>query len=154
MILAPLFALAKLASWVHRTGPFQRRHADLQALVDTLARGFRSCKSLKIILYLNDLYLPDLEIILRLFEEPSCSITLEERWIQWHYPVMRERVMEKYEVDYKALVEAAAKEAGHNLLSTVSPSLEEFEVDETDDTDTRGSKIIGKRRRVWVEESL
>lgn len=153
-VLAPVFALAKLASWVHRTGPFQRRHADLHALVDTLAHGLRGCKSLKIILYLNDLYLQDLKIILRLFEAPSCSITLEERWIQWDYPVMRDRVLEKYEVDYRTFVEAAAKEVGHNLLLTVSPSVEEFEVDETDDGDTRGSKIIGNRRRVWVEEYL
>lgn len=153
-IIGPLFALAKLASWIHRTSPFQRRHTDLQALVDTLVYGLRSCKSLKIILYLNDLYLQDLVIILRLFEAPSCSITLEERWIQWHYPVMRERVWGNYEANYKSLIAAAAEEARHNLLLAVSPKLEIFEVDETDDGHTLGSKIIGKRRRIWVEESL
>lgn len=153
-IYAPVFALAKLASWIHRTSPFQRRHADLQALVDTLAHGFRSRKSLKIYLYLNDLYLQDLAIILRLFEAPSCSITLEERWIQWHYPVMPERVRENYETNYKSFIAAAAEEARHNLLLAVSPKLENFEVDETDVTDTRGSKIIGKRRRTWIEESI
>lgn len=153
-IYAPVFALAKSASWIHRTAPFQRRHADLQALVDTLAHGFRSRKSLKIIIYLNDLYLQDLSIILRLFEAPSGSFTLEERWIQWHYPVMQDRVWENYEANYKSLIPAAAEEVRHNPLLAVSPKLDIFEVDETDDSNTLGSKIIGKRRRIWIEESL
>lgn len=151
---APIFASAKLASWIHRISPFQRRHADLQALVDTLAHGFRSRKSLKIILYLNDLFSQDLAIILRLFESPSCSITLEERWIQWHYPPNPEVVRKNYEVNYRPLIAAAAAEARHSLLLAVPPELETFELDETDDTDTRGSKIIGKRRRMWIEEPL
>jgi hypothetical protein len=151
-IYAPVFALGKLASWAHRSVPFQRRHADLQGLVDILTHRFRSRKSLKIILYLDDLFLPDLRIILGLLKAPSCSITLDERWIQWEYPVIRERVIGNYERDYKSFVEAALKDIGYPFLST-GPSLEQFEVDETDDASTMGSKIIGKRQRNWLEAS-
>lgn len=79
----PSICLAKLASLVHRSVPFQKRHADLQALINTIALGFKSRRSLKIILYLNDLYLQDLKIILDLFEAPSGSISLEEVGSQW-----------------------------------------------------------------------
>ncbi|KAJ5166865.1 uncharacterized protein N7482_005646 [Penicillium canariense] len=125
-----------------------------KALVDTLTHGFKSRKSLNIIVYLDDLYLQDLKAIIGLFEAPSCSISFEERWLQWSGRVVRTHVVGKYEADYKRFVEHAAEEAGHNLLLAVSPSLEEFEVDMTDDGDTRGNKIIGKRRRVWLEEVL
>ena len=57
-------------------------------------------------------------------------------------------------MNYRPLVAAAAEEARHSLLLAVPPKLETFELDETDDTDTRGSKIIGKRRRMWIEEPL
>lgn len=149
-IYVPIFTLGKLASWAHRSVPFQGRHADLQGLVDILTHRFRIRKSLKIILYLDDLFLPDLRIILGLLKAPSCSITLDERWIQWQYPVIRERVIENYERDYKSFVEAALKDTGCPFLS-IGPSLAQFEVEETDDFSTIGSKIIGKRQRTWLE---
>lgn len=154
-----VMALAKLASLVHRSMSFQKRHVDLQTLIKTIALGFRSRKSLKIILYLNDLYFQDLKIILDLFEAPSGSISLEERWIlleepwiQVHHPNTQERMVRNYEVEYKGLVGAATQEAGHELLSTVCPSLEELDVSyDSDDFDKRGRKILGRRRRVWLD---
>ncbi|KAJ5975031.1 hypothetical protein N7481_008738 [Penicillium waksmanii] len=154
VIFAPIYALVKVAGWAHRATPFQGRHAYLQALVGTLKYEFKSRKSLNVIVYLDDLYLQDLKAIIGLFEATSCSIMFEERWLQWHYPAVRSRVVGKYEADYKIFVEHAAEEAGNNVLLAISPSLEEFEVDETDDGDTRGNKIIGKRRRVWLGEDL
>lgn len=59
--------------------------------------------------------------------------------------------MEKYEVEYKSLVEAATQEAGHKLLLTVCPTLEQFEGYDDDDFDKRGCETIGKRRRVWLD---
>lgn len=153
-IAGPVIALGMLANLIHKNVPFQRRHSELQAIIDTLLNDFRSRKSLKIILYLNDLFLQDLRIILGLFKASSCSITFEERWIQWYYPVIRDRVIEQYEVDYRKFVEAATKEAGQHFFPTVCPTFEEFEVEETDDGDTRGSKIIGKRKRTWLEDDL
>lgn len=151
-VFTPLAGLAGVAGWVHRTGPFRgKRDADLQVLVDTVVRGFRSRKHLKIVLCLDDLFLQDLKILLGLFKTPCGTITLEEWWTQWHYPVSRELVLANYEMHYKHFVRAAAEEAGHTWFLTVCPSSEEFEVDETDDCDVRGSKIIGKWRRVWLE---
>ncbi|KAJ5825755.1 hypothetical protein N7474_002893 [Penicillium riverlandense] len=150
-IVGPAFALAKLASWVHRSAPFQKRHVDLRDLVNTITFGFRSRKSLKIVLYLEDLCLQDLKIILDLFEAPFGSISLEERWIQRQHPLFGHRVMEQYEIDYKKTVDAATQESGHMLLSTICPSLEEYEVYETEFVDKRGCEMIGKRRRVWLD---
>lgn len=96
----------------------------------------------------------DLKAILGLLEASSCSISFEERWLQWHYRAVRSRVVGKYEANLRSFVEHAIKEVGNNLLLTVSPSLEKFEVEMTDECDTRGYKIIGKRRRIWLEEDL
>lgn len=153
-IYAPIYTLVKVTSWTHRAIPFQGRHVDLQTLIGTLKHGFKSRTSLKVIIYLDDLYLRDLKAIMGLFEATSCSISFEERWLQWHYPAVRSVVLGKYETDFRRFVEHAAKEAGNKPLFAVSPNLEEFEVDMTDDGDTRGNKIIGKRRRVWLEEVL
>lgn len=154
VIFGPIYALVKVAGWAHRATPFQGRHADLRTLVGTLKFGFKSRKYLRVIVYLDDLYLQDLKAIIDLLEPTSCSIAFEERWLQWHYPAVRSRVVGKYEADFKTFVEHAAEEVGSNLILAVSPSLEGFEVDMTDDGDTRGNKIIGKRRRVWLEEDF
>lgn len=150
-VSVPIAIACCLAGWVHRTGPFRgKRHSDLQALVDTVARRSRSHKHVKIILYLEHLTLEDLKIILGLFETPCCPITLEEWWTQWLYPVRKDRVKENYQKRYKNLVSTAAEAAGHKWLLTVCPSTDEFEMDETDDRDVGGPKVIGKRRRVWL----
>lgn len=150
-VSVPIAIACCLAGWVHRTSPFRgNRHSNLQALVSKVVRGSSSHKYMKIILYLEHLTLEDLKIILGLFESTCCPITLEEWWTQWLYPVRQDRVIQNYQKRYKNLVSTAAEEAGHKWLLTVCPSTEEFEMDETDDRDVGGPKVIGKRRRVWL----
>ncbi|KAJ5938020.1 hypothetical protein N7454_004362 [Penicillium verhagenii] len=155
VFLTPIHILAKVSSWAHRTTPFQGRHADLRVLVNTLAHGFKSHKSLKVIVYLNDLYMQDLKAILGLFEAPSCCVSFEERWLLWDgCPAERPHVLGKSEANYKRFIEQAAEEVGNKIILSVPPSLEELEIDTTDDGDVRGNKIIVKRRRLWLEEVL
>ena len=150
---APIYALASTANWAHRITPFQGRHANLQSLVDVIANGFTTCHFLKIVLYLDDLYSQDLSIILGLFKASCSSIELEERWMQWHYPPMRHVVMRNYDVNYRAFVGAAIEEAGHKWRFSVLPSSDEFQLEESDDGDVRGSKIVAQRQRLWLEKS-
>lgn len=150
-VLGPVYALAGMVKWAHRISPFQERHANLQSLVDFIASEFKSCHFLKIVLYLDDLYSQGLNIILGLFKAPCSSIELEERWVQWHWPPMRHVVIQNYDDNYRTFAGAAIEEAGHRLRFSVLPSSDEFQIEESDDGDVRGSKIVGKRQRLWLE---
>ncbi|GIK03437.1 hypothetical protein Aspvir_007506 [Aspergillus viridinutans] len=150
-LAVPAVGFLHAAGWAHRTGPFHRdRDAAIHALIDTILRGVESHKQLKIILHLDNLYLRDLKIMLRLLQMPASTVTLEEWWLYWSISDEPEKARDDYEATYKHFVQKAAEESGQTRLLTVCPLSDTFEIDETDDGDTRGIKYIRKRRRVWV----
>lgn len=142
-VLSPFVFLGYSASRVCRRAAtfYSKRDSDLPALVDTILHGFKTCKHLKAILYLDNLDLQDVEIILGLFNMPNCSITLEEWWEIPRRGPMREAALAIYDERYKNFIPAAAEESGHKWFMSVCPSLERIYFQRVED--------IMTRQRVW-----
>lgn len=114
-ILRPFFILGYSVGRVYRRVAtiYSKGNDDLTIFVDIILRCFKTCKSLKLILCLDSLELPGLKVMLRLFDMPNCSMTLEEWWEIPRRGTMRETALAVYDERHKNLIPTAAEESGH-----------------------------------------
>jgi hypothetical protein len=151
-IAIPMAGIAQLAARISAIAPFQgKRHTDLQGLVDLLVQVPGSGTHMKTIVYLEHLHLQDLEIVFSLVNLRRGSMTLEEVWASWSgYDMGLQSMKEDYEKHYRDLVMFAVEQAGCTEVLSMPA---EFEVDETDEGDVRGTQYIGRSRRTWTENN-
>lgn len=142
-VLGPFIVMGYSAGRVYRraTTIYSRGYDDLTTFVEIILHRFKTCKSLKLIYYLDNLELLAVKTILRLFDMPNCSITLEEWWEIPRRGNMREAAREAYDERYKNLIPTAAEESGHKWFLLVYPSVERIYF--------QGVEDVMIRQRVW-----